>query len=943
MFIELQLMKAGAEPEQPLVLSASSAYLGGVGEISGTYKSESGSYDSNIRALVYIDGSYAGDADLLPRTPPGPGEEDPGQSFTYDIPARNLGGYEVEFIIIDGGSTASTVLQLEVNASPLSDDYEFLKALWNGLFDRNPEGAEINAYLAGLGNGSITRSQVLKHVRTREEFITARDILLGHKTLHGQWQELPVVLENTDQEGYGISGAGGVDSAAAQAAMGMPYTPADGNESDLGFYEGVEDDHGNLVSNGTWIGMNSIDVMAVISRPLDLDTFKIKSQNLADEGSLTISLNRAPFGTVIPCRLFSGSTNEFGTLSVHFTDGSFIDIESIEQEGVFAPRFQLGRIMWDLTPYQNVDFYSFKIGRILVNFSNFVAGGVVFSTFNSSYLDQTNFLTEEEIAQLQIESRVNGFDLEQAVAYQASNFIYTDQYGAIGTHNPEEFFTRLFRNKYEQDPSPVQIARGVELLDGSIEQNLTATGISQQDFLSGFALDNAVMSVGAFNYTGNLAIPNVPLDAAAFGETALVYSALIGKAPSEAEVAKITLTPNYELRPMAERARMIMEMPAYAARYGLAMPEVSMPEVRNGREYDPGEVILIDATSLGADDLAGTADDGQVREIEVYLNGTLQGSLSSGILTSGSRYEFYQFNIPSDQPAGEYLLEAIAEDRAGLRSRASASIVIRGSVDVNMTGPELGETLYWDQIVDFTYSADTNVTSYLEVDGMVPWKGRLAFDGTDLPEDNATLEISDGTGRDPVVFEFDSNDTPGVVPNVSLEEMEASVASNLSVSGNYLGTQPRTYLIEIDGDGTSNGNDTFRWSIDGGANFNDSQIEISAGVAQSLSAGLSITFANATGNATGDRWRVEVEPRRYIVEVGKYGNFKDRIETTKRSLIDAINRASNDNKLAIRAQDGSSDTSGGGGFFNQNIEPRSVGLLHDGSYPIVRSVLVDAG
>ena len=46
--------------------------------------------------------------------------------------------------------------------------------------------------------------------------------------------------------------------------------------------------------------------------------------------------------------------------------------------------------------------------------------------------------------------------------------------------------------------------------------------------------------------------------------------------------------------------------------------------------------------------------------------------------------------------------------------------------------------------------------------------------------------------------------------------MEASVASNLLVSGSYLGTQSRTYLIEIDGDGTSNGNDTFRWSIDGG-------------------------------------------------------------------------------------------------------------------------------
>ena len=42
---------------------------------------------------------------------------------------------------------------------------------------------------------------------------------------------------------------------------------------------------------------------------------------------------------------------------------------------------------------------------------------------------------------------------------------------------------------------------------------------------------------------------------------------------------------------------MIMEMPAYAGRYGLAMPEISMPGVRNGREYDPGEAIFIDATA----------------------------------------------------------------------------------------------------------------------------------------------------------------------------------------------------------------------------------------------------------------------------------------------------------------------------------------------------------
>ncbi|MDB3958773.1 Ig-like domain-containing protein [Opitutales bacterium] len=932
---------------EPLVLTASSTYLGGVGEISGTYKSESGSYDSNIRALVYIDGSYAGDAGLLPRTPPGPGEEDPGQSFTYDIPARNLGGYEVEFIIIDGGSTSSTVLQLEVNASPLSDDYEFVKALWNGLFDRNPESAEINAYLAGLGNGSITRSQVFKHVRTREEFITARDILLGYKTLHGQWQELPVVLENTDQEGYGISGVGGVDSAAAQAAMGMPYTPADGNESDLGFYEGVADDHGNMVSNGTWIGMNESETLATLSYPRDIDVFKIRSSNLENEGRLGIILRRMLYNQLIDIEQWTANGTHWYELSVHFKDGSFTNIrtnqEHPDRANLPGSSAEIVYLYYDLSGFKNVDFYGFSIRDFY--YDPPTLGAISITTENREYLNQANFLTEEEIAQLQIESRVNGFDLEQAVAYQASNFIYTDQYGAIGTHNPEEFFTRLFRNKYEQDPSPVQIARGVELLDGSIEQNLTATGISQQDFLSGFALDNAVMSVGAFNYTGNLAIPNVPLDAAAFGETALVYSALIGKAPSEAEVAKITLTPNYELRPMAERARMIMEMPAYAARYGLAMPEVSMLGVRNGREYDPGEVILIDATSLGADDLAGTADDGQVREIEVYLNGIQKASLSNGNLSTGTQYSFYQFTLPSDQPAGEYELEVVAEDIGGLRSRSSASITLRGTTDLNITAPALGEVLYWDQNINFTYSANATVTTYLEMDGLIPWMGRLAFDMTDLPEDNATLEITDGTGKDSVVFEFDNDNSPGVSPVLNLVEMVASQANNLSVSGTYLGTETRSYFIEIDGNGTSNGNDTFRWSLDGGATFNDSEIEISAGNLQALSSGVFIRFSNATANEVGDIWRVEAEPKRHIVKIGSYGNFEDRLGTTRNNLIHTINQVANANKLAIRAGVGSSDTSGGGGFFNQNTERYSIELRHDGSYPVVRPILVnpDAG
>ena len=48
------------------------------------------------------------------------------------------------------------------------------------------------------------------------------------------------------------------------------------------------------------------------------------------------------------------------------------------------------------------------------------------------------------------------------------------------------------------------------------------------------------------------------------------------------EVAKLTLTPHYEVRSLTERARLVMEMPEYAARYGLAMPDVDFVGVENG-------------------------------------------------------------------------------------------------------------------------------------------------------------------------------------------------------------------------------------------------------------------------------------------------------------------------------------------------------------------------
>ena len=89
---------------------------------------------------------------------------------------------------------------------------------------------------------------------------------------------------------------------------------------------------------------------------------------------------------------------------------------------------------------------------------------------------------------------------------------------------------------------------------------------------------------------------------------------LVSLQPRE-QVAKLTLTPQYEVRPLADRATMIMEMPEYGARYELAVPMLSLIDLPNGKIFDLDGTdlqITLEAVSLGADDLAGTHDDGQL-------------------------------------------------------------------------------------------------------------------------------------------------------------------------------------------------------------------------------------------------------------------------------------------------------------------------------------------
>ena len=64
---------------------------------------------------------------------------------------------------------------------------------------------------------------------------------------------------------------------------------------------------------------------------------------------------------------------------------------------------------------------------------------------------------------------------------------------------------------------------------------------------------------------------------------------------------------------------MIMELPAYGSRYGLSMPAVDFVAVQNGRpDGSQNNIIRVDASSLGADNLAGTVDDGNIISVELF-------------------------------------------------------------------------------------------------------------------------------------------------------------------------------------------------------------------------------------------------------------------------------------------------------------------------------------
>ena len=558
---------------------------------------------------------------------------------------------------------------------------------------------------------------------------------------------------------------------------------------------------------------------------------------------------------------------------------------------------------------------------------------------NTAYLDQANFLTEEEIAQLQIESRVNDFNPTQAIAYQTNSFSYTNRYGQIETHDPASFFHRLFLNKYDQEPNPMQANRGVQLLKDGTR--------SQLDFLQQFATENNIITVGGYNYTtsaNELAIPNVPIDAAAFAETALVYSALMGKAPSKAEVAKLTLDPYFEVRPLAERARLILEMPEYAGQYSVSIPRVDFLNVQNGMVLDLNDSIKVEAFDHGIDGFAGTYDDGKIQRVELLLNGKPVGSLDGNI--TGRGYQFALASNMSNLPSGEYLLEAKAHGIDGIIGRAERYIFIdTDTPKLSITQPAHGSVLEKGTNLSFIYSDNSGVslansTSYLEINGKIRWSGALVLsDG--LLEDNKSVSISDGTGRGVVTFEFDSNESSSAY-DLSIEPIKQSGLgdANVSIPGYYNGpAEGIEYLVVIDSNGTGPGSpDSFKWMEVGAIEANETAVSISTDLNYSLGYGIQLNFDSNLSYEYGDAWRIKVAPSNHRVKIETEGVYEDRIMVTKRNFIREINRANNEGSFALRAYDPLIDNDLSGNLPLEGSAFRSIVLRHDGGYPIIQDI-----
>ena len=233
------------EEEAISIISSSKLYLGSVELVSFTFRSEDREYDSSLSASVFVDGQFAGNATKLDYDTPQFWEQDPGHQFEFTLPVHTTGVKEVEIFISNGGDSFTTYTTVQVEESPLTDHFKFLNYLWSGLYDRGLFSFELSEFSEDFESGILSHEALIDKLRDRQEFIKARNMLIGQKTIDGEWHKISDVLLN--------------------------IAPTEIVESGL-----AREDDGEDFDDATTVKMNDF-IRASLNAESDRDWFKIQS------------------------------------------------------------------------------------------------------------------------------------------------------------------------------------------------------------------------------------------------------------------------------------------------------------------------------------------------------------------------------------------------------------------------------------------------------------------------------------------------------------------------------------------------------------------------------------------------------------------------------------------------------------------------------------------
>jgi hypothetical protein len=213
-------------------------------------------------------------------------------------------------------------------------------------------------------------------------------------------------------------------------------------------------------------------------------------------------------------------------------------------------------------------------------------------------------------------------------------------------------------------------------------------------------------------------------------------------------------------------------------------------------------------------------------------NGTGEAVYASGSLNGTNVGTDYVFGVSVN--TSNYATGGIAGELSAFYTSALPGGTQFTSV---LTGLHIGD--------ESTYGSAQQVTAAVLLDSQTPNPGAFA--------------IKSGTG--PV--DFGDIVSPGILTladalsEITTTYIGAAVflgtgTNDLTSGGTYSGTSNLIYCVQIDSTGTP---DTFEWGTDNCATFPNTGVAIT-GAAQTLSNGVTVTFASTTTHTIGDHWTI---------------------------------------------------------------------------------------